>query len=118
MKNFELIKRDEYMFVQSINYNNPINDLNEISKELESSNFEGKVVFDLLLTNGNSSGRFLVSIFHNSKFEMKSFKKTIVAKKILKDIIIYYQNNRKYLSNSVLSSNTVDMIIKEEYLIE
>ena len=116
MRNFELIKRGNCMFVQSLNYNNPINDLNEISKELVLSDFEGSVVFDLLLTNGNSSGRFLISSFYNKRFEMKSFKKTIVAKQIRKEIIIYYKKNRHYLSNSVLSPNTIEMIIKEEYL--
>ncbi|SNR71864.1 type II toxin-antitoxin system RnlB family antitoxin [Flavobacterium sp. ov086] len=101
------------MFVQSVNYNNPINQLNEISKELVYFNFEGKVVFDLLLTNGNSSGRFLISSFTNSKFEMSSFRKTVVAKNIRNEIIIYYKKNQEYLSNSILSKKTIQSILNE-----
>lgn len=118
MANFELIQRGEYMFVQSINYNNPINDLNEISKKLACTNYEGEVVFDLLLTNGNSSGRFLISVFINRKFEMRSFKKTIISKNIRKEIIIYYKNNQNFLSNSILSRTIIDKILDEKLINE
>ena len=104
------------MFVQSVNYNNPINELNKISKEL--ANYDGNVIFDLLLTNGNNSARFLISRFSNSKFEMKSFKKTIISKNIRKEIIVYYKRNQKYLSNSILSPKIIDNIINERYLEE
>jgi hypothetical protein len=116
MNNFELIKRGKYMFVQSVNYNNPINNLNEITRELICYKFEGKVIFDLLLANGNSSGRFLISSFNNKNFEMKTFRKTVVSKGIRKEILIYYKKNRNYLSNSILTQNTIQSILDEQYL--
>lgn len=116
MANFELIKRGKYMFVQSVNYNNPINNLNEITKKLVCYKFEGKVIFDLLLTNGNSSGRFLISSFTKKHFEMNTFKKTVISKSVRKDILIYYKKNQEYLSKSVLTQNTIQSILNEQYL--
>lgn len=118
MRNFELIKRGNYMFVQTVNYNNPINSLNEVTTELIKLNFEGSVVFDLLLANGNTSARFLKSNFINRKFEMSSFKKTIISKRTRKEIIIYYKTNKSYLNNSILSPSLIRNILNERCLDE
>jgi len=113
MRNFEIIKRGNYMFVQSVNYNNPINNLNEVASELIKSNFEGNVIFDLLLANGNSSTRFLKSNFVNRKFEMTSFQKTIISQSTRKEIIIYYKIHKSYLRDSVLPPRIIDDILNE-----
>ena len=104
------------MFVQSLSYNNPINALNEITSELRIANFEGVVIFDLLLTNGNSSGRFIESIFAKQQFHKNTFQKTTVPKPIRKEIIFYYKKNKRYLANSVLSQTSINFIINEQCL--
>lgn len=118
MKNFDIIKRGDFLFVQSISYNNPINDLVDIANELHKIKYEGEVVFDLLLINGNCSNRFILSKFLNKQFEMKSFKKTNIAIDIKQEIILYYKNHKEYLSDSILSSSTISAIINERYLPE
>jgi hypothetical protein len=116
MRNFEIIKRGNNMFVQSINFYNPINELIDIANELHAFEYEGVVIFDLLLTNGNSSNRFLISSFINREFVIKSFRKTHISKDIRNEITLYYKNHKEYLSNSVLSTSTISEIINEIYL--
>lgn len=99
------------MFVQSINYANPVNELKDIANELYAHKYEGEVIFDLLLTNGNSSNRFLISKFINRKFVMKSFKKTDIPKDIRKEITLYYKNHKDYLSNSISSLSMLGNVI-------
>jgi hypothetical protein len=111
MKNFEIIKRENHIFVQSINYTNPINNLCEIAEELSIYNYEGEVYFDLLLTNGNSSNRFLLSRFINRTFDMKSFKKTSISSRLKQEITFYYKSHREYLSNSILTPSIIDEIV-------
>lgn len=106
------------MFVQSISYANPINELKDIANELQLFRYEGEVIFDLLLTNGNTSNRFLISKFTKRKFVMKSFKKTNIGTDIKREIILYYKNHVEYLSNSILSSSTISAIINERFVSE
>jgi hypothetical protein len=114
MKNFEIIKRGKCMFVQSISYINPMNSLIEITNELYLINYEGKVVFDLLLTNGDSTNRFLISKFSNNQFVMKSFKKTEMPLSIIEDAVEYYRNHPEFLSKSILTNSTVNEILNSK----
>ena len=98
------------MFVQSINYVNPVNELKDIANELYAYKYEGEVIFDLLLSNGNSSNRFLISKFINHKFVIKSFKKAIISQDIRNEIANYYKNHSDYLSNSILTSFMIEEI--------
>lgn len=118
MRNFEIIKRGHYIFIQSTSYNNPINNLDQIAKELRKNRYEGSVVFDLLLATGNTSNRFLLTKFTNRKFDTSSFQKTQISIKLRKEIFIYYKNNSDYLSNSILSKSVISKIINENYLDE
>jgi hypothetical protein len=110
MRNFEIIMRGQYIFIQSISYINPINELKDIAHELHTIKYEGEVIFDLLLANGNTSNRFLISKFIDKRFEMKSFKKTIISQDIRNEIANYYKNHSDYLSNSILTSSMIEEI--------
>lgn len=114
MKNFEIIKRGDCMFVQSISYISPINSLMEITNELYLLNYEGNVVFDLLLTNGDSTNRFLISKFSNKQFLMKSFKKTEIPLTIMADVVEYYKDHPEFLSKSILTNSMINRILNSK----
>jgi hypothetical protein len=118
MRNFEIVRRGHYIFIQSTSYNNPINSLDQIAKELRRNKYEGSVVFDLLLATGNTSNRFLLTKFTNKKFETSFFQKTQISIRLRKEIFIYYKKNSEYLSNSILSKTVISKIINENYLDE
>ena len=117
MKTFDIIKRDKYIFIQSVCYKNPINNLDEVSSKLEKIRYTGIVIFDLLLINGSSSNRFLCSNYNNG-FNMKSFKKITLPHETRKEIILYYKQHKSYLYNSNLSSVLINKILKEKCLDE
>jgi hypothetical protein len=113
MRNFEIVKRGKYIFIQSTSYNSPINSLEQIATTLRKNRYEGKVVFDLLLATGNTSNRFLIT-----KFETSSFRKTQIPVRIRKEIVIYYKRHSEFLSNSILSANIISKINNEKCLDE
>jgi hypothetical protein len=118
MRNFEIVKRGKYIFIQSTSYNSPINSLEQIATTLRKNRYEGKVVFDLLLATGNTSNRFLITKFENKKFETSSFRKTQIPVRIRKEIVIYYKRHSEFLSNSILSANIISKINNEKCLDE
>lgn len=106
MKNYEIQKVDNpegYPFVVfSTSYVSPIEGISEIEGELEN-NFRGKVLFDLLLSNGLSSNRFLEADFDGKHFDYTSFKTLLeVNIEVRKELTEFYQKNVEYLKNSVL----------------
>jgi len=52
---------------------NPLRQLRQLGKELESLGFEGSVLFDLLSVNGLSTNRFVSVEFDGHIFDRKSF---------------------------------------------
>lgn len=116
MKNYEIQKLNndfEYPYViYSTSYINPIEDLNNIEEDLKW-NFKGKVIFDLLLSNGVSSNRFIEAEFDGDKFNYNSFKSlkdvdTLVVQKSSD----FYQRNLSLLKNSVLPKSHQFLIEK------
>lgn len=116
MKKFEIIKRGNYMFIQSVSYNNPINNLDLVAKELRKYKYEGNVIFDLLLSTGNTSNRFLVSKFLNKNFDKNSFKKAKISPRVKNEITIYYKDHIEFLKNSILPKSIIQKIVNENYL--
>ncbi|PWW26628.1 RnlB antitoxin of RnlAB toxin-antitoxin system [Cytobacillus oceanisediminis] len=115
MKNYEIQKVDyhEYPYVIfSTSYVNPIEDIDDIEEELKPL-FKGKVVFDLLLSNGFTSNRFVEAEFDGTRFNHSSFK----ALKDVNDCIIkeashFYSSHSGLLKNGILS-NAHQFLIKK-----
>lgn len=115
MKNYEIQKVDyqEYPYVIfSTSYVNPIEDIDDIEEELKPL-FKGKVVFDLLLSNGLTSNRFVEAEFDGTRFNHASFK----ALKDVNDLIIreatnFYSIHSELLKNGILS-NAHQFLIKK-----
>ena len=118
MKRYDIkkIEYNEYkVIIFSTSYETPLQDINEISKEL-CSNIQpkAKVIFDLLLNMGNNSERFAEAFFDGFEFAKTSFKYIDVDKKseIRKLSSTYFKSNSDLLDNSILSSVQKKMLVK------
>lgn len=115
MKNYEIQKLnyDDYPYVvYSTSYVNPIEDIGYIEEELKLL-FKGKVIFDLLLSNGISSNRFVEAEFDGDKFKYTSFKAlNNVDTGIVKESSDFYRKHSALLENSVLP-NAHQFLIKK-----
>lgn len=111
MKNFEIIKRNDSVFIHSTSYINPILELDDISVELSKMKYSGLVIFDLLLSNGDSRDRFVKTQFNGTEFDLNYFKITVVSKKIKKEIESFYYENAKYFKNSILSDLKIESYV-------
>ncbi|MFJ5717291.1 type II toxin-antitoxin system RnlB family antitoxin [Neobacillus sp. NPDC093127] len=115
MKNYEIQKLnyDDYPFViYSTSYVNPIEDIDHIEEELKLL-FKGKVIFDLLLSNGASSNRFVEAEFDGDKFNYNSFKALPeIDNCIAKLSSDFYRRHSDLLENSILP-NAHQFLIKK-----
>lgn len=115
MKNYQIQKVENianYPFVvYSTSYVSPIEAITDIEHELQSQ-FRGKILFDLLLSNGVSSNRFIEANFDGDHFDYSSFKSLILVDgEIKKKLIEFYKKNTVLLENSVLP-NAYQYLIK------
>ena len=108
MKNDQIfqIKKisNDLLMVFTTSYRNPINYLDYVKKELSNFDFNGRMIFDLLLANGFNSNRFVRVEVKNS--EIKKSSMSIMKKVntlILENSFKFYEENSHLLNNSILS---------------
>lgn len=116
MKNYEIQRFDnigEYPFVIfSTSYVSPIETIMDIEQDLEAL-FKGKVLFDLLLSNGVSSNRYLEANFDGKQFDYSSFRSiNEIDTEIKKESCEFYRKNKGLLENSILP-NAYQYLIKK-----
>lgn len=90
--------------VWSVNFISPTEYLREIEHELGTAGFHGKIIFDLLLANGNNFNRFIEAYFDGCAFDYTSFK--IVNTDldgIKQQSLDFYRSHLDLLESSVLS---------------
>ena len=94
---------DGIVVVFSTAYINPIAYLSKIEEDLRDIKFDGQVIFDLLLSNGYSSNRFVQATVKDSQINKSSIKilKTVDSL-LLKKSHDFYSKNRKFVENSIL----------------
>ncbi|WP_379142558.1 type II toxin-antitoxin system RnlB family antitoxin [Paenibacillus sp. sgz500992] len=117
MKGYELLQLScddfEYL-VLSTSFETPLTYLMDITTELNSksnmSNF--KVVFDLLLSMGNNSERFIEAFYDGEQKNIDLFNVLKIDKKndLRKISCEYLKQNSIFLDNSVLNSQQKKMI--------
>lgn len=118
MKRYDIqkIQDNEYeIMVFSTSFETPLQDVDDISKDLSNcTDCKVKVVFDLLLNMGNGSERYAEVFFDGREFDKSSFKFISVDKKsgIRKISTDYFKNNADMLANSVLSSMQKQLILR------
>ena len=108
LKNYciDFCECDKYsIVVYSVSYINPFVDLNDISNKIkETSPVSGFVLFDLLLSNGDSFNRFAEAYFDG--MEIKKGTISVVSlhnEKQLTQINSHFKGRFAELNNSVLS---------------
>ncbi|WP_139365679.1 type II toxin-antitoxin system RnlB family antitoxin [Shouchella patagoniensis] len=108
MDTFNIINTDDgknkypYLVI-STSYNNPLDDLKEIENDL--GDFSGRLLFDLLASNGHAPNRFIEGKVVNGRFETSSFKiVNHIDLEIKKETFNYFMDNMQELENSVLNN--------------
>ncbi|MCK4260793.1 MAG: type II toxin-antitoxin system RnlB family antitoxin [Halanaerobiales bacterium] len=119
MEKFALKKvcNSKYSYlILSTSYLNPLNYMNEIESCLNDK-YEGGILFDLLLSTGNSSNRFLEGFFDGVQFDLNSFKIVkLEDEEIKRESLRFFQENIWMLDNSVLT-NINKFLIKKGKLV-
>jgi len=97
--------------VFSTYYVSPVENLLEIEEELNGKRMT--VLFDLLMSNGNSGNRYIVGEFNGTHFVYQSFRIISLQEKTLeiqKQSAEFYTKFPDYVENSVLSQYQQNMI--------
>lgn len=102
----------DYGFIIRANsYISPMGKLPKIEDDLRSLNYKGKVLFDLILSNGFTTNTFVEGEFDGSKFIKDSFEKVkITYQPFLNEIFIRYAGNMDLLNNSSLLITQKDIL--------
>lgn len=88
--------------------------MNRVAEMLVARNFTGTVTFDLLLTHGLESNRFIRGVFDGTWFDMKSFSVYEAPTSIKERQNQYFRDHPKLLDVSVLSSGQVKEFLNPE----
>jgi hypothetical protein len=100
---YQIQKVGEIALVFSTSYKNPISQLSRVERDL--GDFTGKVIFDLLLCNGNSSNRFAEGEINQGKINRKSMKSIgslDLDQSTVERIEKFYQGNEKLIEESLI----------------
>jgi Antitoxin to bacterial toxin RNase LS or RnlA len=115
MKNYEIRElsnhQDYQVVIFSTSYINPLEEYDHIQEELKGR-FKGKVLFDLLMSNGISSNRYVEAEFNGAQFDPSSFKAIEKVDVAIKAMTNKFYKSRSDLSNSVLSNTEISLIRK------
>lgn len=106
--NIQLIEKLDVAVVTASPDFNPLNKLVALGNCLKELRYSGDVVFDLLVTNGLSSNRFVTIRFNGSAFDRSSFQVTDQVDCYIKTVQdIYFHAHPDLLASSVLSTEEI-----------
>lgn len=87
--------------------------LNELEMELERDNFQGNILFDLLLSNGlYSKNRFMSTTFNNFRLDDNIQIKEELETYYLMKISSFYKRNIAILKSGILQKSEIDLLKK------
>jgi len=93
------------------------NQFRKLAKELLHADFEGKVVFDLLISKGTSA-RFVEAYFDGKEIVRSSMKLTSseeLSLEIVKRQSQFFAQNARILKTSMLSNMEIEMLLNPDY---
>ena len=115
MKYYKINKIDnEKTVVFSVSHHSPTEQLDSIAKELLKKQFKGLVIFDMLLSNGNTKQRYFESMFNGTNFLSESFKTICEQAVELKEISHkFYSKNIALVDKSHILPKSTKFLIKK-----
>lgn len=114
-KFYQISRVDETtMLVLSTSFHSPVEQIEHIEKDLSKKNFNGKVVFDMLLTNGDIKNRFFESIFENRKINRITIKQSLEqVEQVVAASRVFYTKHIKLVEESLILSNATKFLVKK-----
>lgn len=105
MKRYHILnlKSDSCKVVVATSYVSPLSQVYAIANELKSIDYKGEVIFDLVLSNGFSSNRFLKTNFDGDQLnigKIEAFSK--VKDNILDELYVFFYENPQFVKASSL----------------
>jgi hypothetical protein len=83
-----------------------------IAKDLRSKKFEGEIIFDLLLSNGNNRSRFCKAFFDGKALVLQTFKKTpSLENAVILKVNSIIRKHKEILSQGVLNQSDLDVLM-------
>jgi hypothetical protein len=117
---YQIIKTSVEVYpymVFATSYVNPMDQKEALEKDLKQIGVNGKILFDLLLSHGNTPDRFFEAFFNGEKISEESLKSTeAISKKIKAISIDFYHSQQHFLENSVLSKTQKFLIRRKKFL--
>lgn len=103
------------IIVYAISFENPLHELDDISKELSLLvHSPCDILFDLLLSNGDEFNRFVLGRFDGTTVDYDSLRVIDLDDTVLvQKINSYYHGKYDYLNNSVLSMRQRTLFAKK-----
>ncbi|MGH0555548.1 type II toxin-antitoxin system RnlB family antitoxin [Bacillus pretiosus] len=105
MKRYHILnlKSDSCKVVVATSYVSPLSQVYAIANELKSVDYKGEVIFDLVLSNGFSSNRFLKTDFDGDQLnigKIEAFSK--VKDNILDELYVFFYEHPQFVKASSL----------------
>lgn len=105
MKRYQILelKSDSRKVVVATSYVSPLSQLYAIAYELKSKGYKGEVIFDLVLSNGFASNRFLKTDFDGEHLNIGKIE--VLAKlksSILDELYTFFYEHPQYVKASSL----------------
>lgn len=101
----------------SVDHTRPEESLPQLREELKSLNFEGELIFDLLVCNGTITGRFVGVHFDGVDFQSGSVRGLLkLPLEVKHQANDFYLVNMPYLINGVMSQAAVERFIEDSWV--
>ena len=105
MKRYHILdlKSDSCKVVVATSYVSPLSQVYAIALELKSIGYQGDVIFDLVLSNGFSSNRFLKTDFDGEQLNIGKIEVLPKLKSnILDELYVFFYEHPQYVKASSL----------------
>jgi hypothetical protein len=99
-------KEPYHCIILSTSYKSPMDQLDVLERDLRKQEIKGNILFDLLLSHGNTPDRFYELSFDGVKLNLDSLRKVESVSKEIKMISNkFYRDNQHLLKNSILANH-------------
>lgn len=113
-KPYQIISIDDHnILVIGVDYSRFENFAKEVKSDLQTQNFSGLIIIDMLLSNGNNKNRFFEINFNESGYDTTTLKCIDATPHILSFTSKFFHDNLELLNNGILSKNEI-LKIKSE----